>query len=528
MKKHLLKKFNACLPVGMAFIVTAMLFSVSANAQIVYTDVNPDNTISCSASACSNTFNVDLNNDGNLDFKLTYTRTYLGPCGGGHGGGFTIPRYTVNKGVATIGANSFYGSVASNPSALNDGAVIDSNLVWTTGADTLKYYARPTCSTTSTSGNWNLTTDQYLPVKISVAGNNYFGWIRMQMSSIFVFVLKDYAYNSIPNQPILAGQTCPPKVVVASVPTAFCSGDSLLLRANTGMCSASSLLWSTGETTTGIVVKTNGTYGVTLIDTAGNITSDSITVALNPVPTPTVNASGTLCLFGSVTLSSSLTGTHYLWSNGATSQSITVDTAGNFSVAVTYANGCIKTSTATSVTVNPLPVVHAGNPITISQGNSSVIGGNPTATGNAPFTYSWTPTTGLDSSNVANPTASPMDTTVYTVMVTDANGCNSLSSVKVSVNPSTGIVESANGIGLLVFPNPANDLLNVTGAKIENGEYSFELKNVFGQTMFADKLKVSNHSMQSQFSISEFSNGMYFLIIEHGKSKTVTKVQKMN
>ena len=38
MKKQLLKNISA-------FIVTAMLFSASANAQIVYTDVNPDVTI---------------------------------------------------------------------------------------------------------------------------------------------------------------------------------------------------------------------------------------------------------------------------------------------------------------------------------------------------------------------------------------------------------------------------------------------------------------------------------------------------
>ena len=51
-----------------------------------------------------------------------------------------------------------------------------------------------------------------------------------------------------------------------------------------------------------------------------------------------------------------------------------------------------------------------------------VIGGSPTADGTPPYEYEWTPTTGLNDPNIANPTASPTGTTTYTVTVTDANG----------------------------------------------------------------------------------------------------------
>ena len=50
------------------------------------------------------------------------------------------------------------------------------------------------------------------------------------------------------------------------------------------------------------------------------------------------------------------------------------------------------------------------------------IGGSPTGSGGAGgYTYSWTPTAGLDDPNIANPTASADDT--FTVNVTDANNC---------------------------------------------------------------------------------------------------------
>ena len=60
------------------------------------------------------------------------------------------------------------------------------------------------------------------------------------------------------------------------------------------------------------------------------------------------------------------------------------------------------------------------------------IGGSPTASGGfAPYTYNWTPSTGLSSSTVANPTASPTVTTTYTVTVTDSLGATGTSSVAV-------------------------------------------------------------------------------------------------
>ena len=75
MKKQLQKKISACLPVGMAFIVTAMMFSASANAQIIYTDVNPDSTITCLGSLCTKSYNVDLNNDGISDYSISSIRS---------------------------------------------------------------------------------------------------------------------------------------------------------------------------------------------------------------------------------------------------------------------------------------------------------------------------------------------------------------------------------------------------------------------------------------------------------------------
>lgn len=74
----------------------------------------------------------------------------------------------------------------------------------------------------------------------------------------------------------------------------------------------------------------------------------------------------------------------------------------------------------------------AGNDKTICPGGSVTIGGSPTASGGLPpYSYSWSPATGLSATNIANPTASPTANTLYTVTVTDDTGAVQTSSATV-------------------------------------------------------------------------------------------------
>jgi len=131
------------------------------------------------------------------------------------------------------------------------------------------------------------------------------------------------------------------------------------LHANT---SADSYSWSgpNGFTSTASDPTDNltepGSYTYTLTVTTNGCSSDagSTTVVINPLPGVSVSASGptTFCIGGSVTLTASPSGTapfSYTWSNGSTSQSTTVGGAGAYSVTVTDANGCSKSSDAVVV-----------------------------------------------------------------------------------------------------------------------------------------------------------------------------------
>jgi hypothetical protein len=94
-----------------------------------------------------------------------------------------------------------------------------------------------------------------------------------------------------------------------------------------------------------------GNYTVLLIADNGAGCTDSASVDVAVGGQATIAASGPtdICAGGSVTLSAS-PGLSYLWSTGATSQDILVTTAGTYTVAVDYGNGCV--STADPVTVN--------------------------------------------------------------------------------------------------------------------------------------------------------------------------------
>src|SRR5439155_22093911 len=112
--------------------------------------------------------------------------------------------------------------------------------------------------------------------------------------------------------------------------------------------------------------------------------------AVNPLPTATITASGptNFCGGGSVTLSAPAGLSSYAWSNGATTQSINVTTAGNYGVTVTNANGCGATSAATAVTVDQVPAITSQPAnVTIRKNTSTTL--SVTASSNRPLSYQW-------------------------------------------------------------------------------------------------------------------------------------------
>jgi gliding motility-associated-like protein len=230
--------------------------------------------------------------------------------------------------------------------------------------------------------------------------------------------------------------------ITAGGPTTFCTGGNVNLTSSPGI----TYLWSNGATTRSINVTTSNSYTVQVTNVSGchSAASAATVVTVNALPvTPTITASGptTFCAGGSVTLTSSPEAT-YLWSNGATMQSVNISTAGSYTLRVKNANGCQSVvSAATILNVNALPVVNAGTNMSIPNGTSTTI--NATVTGIGPFAYSWSPSAKLVNASIKDPTTVNLDTTtVFALTATSlTTSCSNTDEVIITV--SGGALNSA-------------------------------------------------------------------------------------
>jgi hypothetical protein len=245
------------------------------------------------------------------------------------------------------------------------------------------------------------------------------------------FVTNKNACNSVTSNHII--------VTVNPLPDCTITGNGLIcLGQTTQLCAPggyAKYLWSTGATTSCITVTKAGTYSVTVTNASGCSSTCCKTVNVSTLPIASkISACGptTFCQGGSVKLSGNYCG---VWSNGATTPSITVTTGGDYYV--TNKNDCNSvTSNHILVTVNPLPTATTGPNVSICCGESATLGALPIA-GN---TYCWKPATGLSSATIANPVAKPAVTTTYYLTETiTATGCQKTNCVTVKVNAAPKI-----------------------------------------------------------------------------------------
>ena len=233
-------------------------------------------------------------------------------------------------------------------------------------------------------------------------------------------------------------QTCanPTATITPQGNTTFCQGGSVNLNASTGT-NYTYEWYKNGQLINGATASiyqatTSGNYTVKVIDGVCNATSSATTVTVNAIPSNgvTVNGNTTFCQGGSTTLTAQGTGS-YLWSNGATTQSINATQTGNYSLVVTQ-NGCSATSSQTAITVNPLPTA------TITpQGNTTFCqGGFVTLVASGGSTYQW-------NSGAQTASISANQAGTFTVNVFNQFNCQASASQVVTVNANPTVTLNA-------------------------------------------------------------------------------------
>ena len=228
-----------------------------------------------------------------------------------------------------------------------------------------------------------------------------------------------------------------------------CSGSPLTLYANAG--AGLSYQWQlNGSSITGAVGSTynvtdsSGNYTVVVTNSTGCLAvSAAYSVTVNPVPVPTVTASGalTFCAGGSVTFTADTTGGSgysYQWYSapgglisGADSNSFTTSATGSYWVEETNSDGCNGATIPANVIVVSLPdaSITPSGPLTFCSGGNVIL-----TAGSAGDSYQWY-NDGVAIPGATNQSYTDTASGNFTVFVTGGapTGCTSLTSAATTV-----------------------------------------------------------------------------------------------
>jgi len=314
--------------------------------------------------------------------------------------------------------------------------------------------------------------------------------------------------SSAGSSDIFVVKLCQISAPTVSGASTFCQGSSTTLMSS----SASSYLWSNGATTQSISVTVAGNYSVTVTNSSGCSAASTITTVLStPTPTVTVMTNNpTICAGQSATLTAS-GATSYLWSNGETTNSITVspDATTTYTVTGTTAD-CSSLPVAVLVTVNPVPTIDLGGDVDLLEGQDTILH----ATGTN-LTYVW-------STGATTPTITVNTMGTYSVTVTNSVGCSAADAIDITIITSTSVPD--NKYKISVTPNPTQDYVNIT---CEGSSTSLvQIIDNLGRVLAEDHTFALDGATRI-ISLEKMPSGTYYLrIVGHGFVRTVSIVKQ--
>ena len=280
-------------------------------------------------------------------------------------------------------------------------------------------------------------TYQWYKNGVSINGANTFSYTATLAGNYHVII--SLGPNTSNSDTIAVNVSASPNAIISAASNSFCPNGSVQLSASTG--SGYTYEWLNngvpinGATSSTYTANAAGNYTVQIYNGCYALSS-ATTIAAASAPSNVVTPSGatTFCTGGTVSLNAA-NGLTYHWSNNSTTQSVSINQSGNYTVTVTNANNCTAVSSPVSVTVNTLPsaTVTPNGATAFCDGSSVVLSAV------AGLNYSWSNSSSASSITVTQ-------TGNFSVTVTDANTCSaSSSSIHVTVNPLPTASISASG-----------------------------------------------------------------------------------
>ena len=211
----------------------------------------------------------------------------------------------------------------------------------------------------------------------------------------------------------------------------ICEGQFATLNAlGSGLTPPLSYLWNTGETTASITTNIAGTYSAIVSDVLGNSCQAATILTVNPTPNFGVfNTCNSVCV-DCFSCGDGLF--NYIWSNGETNPCLNNPLAGSYTVTITNSFGC-SSILSTTITNNALSIDAVDVLAACEDDNGSIC--VDVTGGISPYTYLITNSIGQTTFLGGNSCANNLTPDTYTMIVTDANGCNTSIIIPVETQP---------------------------------------------------------------------------------------------
>lgn len=306
-----------------------------------------------------------------------------------------------------------------------------------------------------------------------------------------------------------------PTMNVTSNMTTICANDpSGVTLSATG---ADTYSWSTGDQSDQVTVfpfnPGNNTYFVTGTNTLTNCKQTlSQVVVVNPAPQVNAFANPPVVCAGEPVNLYAFGAQNYLWSNSGTGAIETVSplTTQTYVVAGYNEHNC-SANAIVAVQVNQLPTVNAVVPETACVGDHILLDAEGASS------YQFISSGSYSTVDPATAVMTAPGVVSYTIVGTDANGCEGSEDYVIIAEECTGLAEGTNE-QFALFPNPARE--SVTVAFGSEAQRTIEVTDLSGRVL----IQTSSEGANAQLDLGGLAAGMYHVIINGENSVHMTKL----
>ncbi len=381
--------------------------------------------------------------------------------------------------------------------------------------------------------NYTATIDTvgYILTNVTVAASDCNDDVIVPLAPDFIIKIFDPSGNEIYNSGASITDTYPPVGFGVSIPIGpgsysveVIDDDGILPDDNCGSVNFTQL--TNGNVSSGPL-----TVSFTIVNPVDIITSTDTIDVYPSVSAPTISAPTTTLCAGDTTtfMSSYATGNQWYFDStaipGANGQMLQVADPGEYYVIYTSPDGCSGTSMIETLTVNPLPPAPGYG---YFQNEAAIF---DVSTWPASYTLEWY----LDGVQVPGSTNELLlclttSGTLEAVLTDNVTLCVNSYSFPVTYDPAIDCTVSADFVNELqasldVFPNPAQDQVELSFLLEESSDVTIEIVNLLGQTVSTTQLLNANGQINQTINLENASSGLYIVHVvaqgKHASSKLV-------